>query len=148
MDTIKYNNNLIIIDYAHTPDAVLKIIESVKNIGSSIITIVGCGGCRDKDKRPIMGEIATNNSSYVIFTSDNPRLEEAQTILSDITQSLTKTNYEIIEDRQKAIEKGIQKLTKNDILLILGKGCEDYQIIGNKKYHFNDLEEVLKIIGR
>ncbi len=148
MDTINYQDNLIIIDYAHTPDALKKIINSVKDFGNNIITIIGCGGNRDKEKRPIMGKIAVKYSDYVIFTSDNPRLEDPSRILSDITSKLDTKNYEIEENRQKSIEKGIQRLEKNDILLILGKGCEDYQIIGTQKYHFNDKEEVLKIIGR
>ena len=146
MDTIKYNNNLIIIDYAHTPDAVFKIINSVKGLGNRIITIVGCGGNRDKLKRPIMGKVASQNSDYVIFTSDNPRLENPEEILKDIVNKLDNNNYEIVINREKAIKKGIQKLKNNDILLILGKGHEDYQIIGKDKIPFSDKETVLKNI--
>ncbi len=148
MDKIKYNNNLIIIDYAHTPDAVDKIIKSVSKLADRVITIVGCGGNRDKEKRPLMGKIATSLSNYVIFTSDNPRFEKSEDILNDIVNKLDTFNYKIEVDRKIAIKKGIQMLEKNDILLILGKGHEDYQIIGNKKYHFSDQEEVLKVIGR
>lgn len=146
MDAIKYKDNLIIIDYAHTPDAVSKIISSVKNLGNNIITIIGCGGNRDKSKRPIMGSIATNLSDKVIFTSDNPRYEDPQDIIKDIVQKLDKNNYEIEINREKAIKKGIQKLDKNDILLILGKGHENYQIINGIKNHFSDIETVLKNI--
>ena len=146
MDTIKYKDNLIIIDYAHTPDAVEKIIKSVKGIGHNIITIIGCGGNRDKLKRPIMGCIASKYSDYVIFTSDNPRYEKPIDIINDIIHIIDSNNYEIEENREKAIKKGIQKLDKNDILLILGKGHEDYQIIDGRKYHFNDMEVVLKYI--
>lgn len=146
MDTIKYNNNLIIIDYAHTPDAVEKIIKSVCNLGNNVITIIGCGGNRDKEKRPIMGSIAAKYSDYVIFTSDNPRNEDPLDILNDIVQNIDTINYEIEENREKAIKKGIQMLKKNDILLLLGKGHEDYQIINNHKYHFSDMEIVLKNI--
>lgn len=146
MDTIKYNDNLIIIDYAHTPDAVEKIIKSVKKLGNNIITIIGCGGNRDKTKRPLMGLIATTYSNYVIFTSDNPRYEKPLDILDDIVHKLDTNNYEIEENREKAIKKGIQKLKKNDILLLLGKGHEDYQIIDNHKYHFSDMEIVLRNI--
>ncbi|MBQ9318157.1 MAG: UDP-N-acetylmuramoyl-L-alanyl-D-glutamate--2,6-diaminopimelate ligase [Bacilli bacterium] len=146
MDAINYKDNLIIIDYAHTPDAVEKIINSVKNLGSHIITIIGCGGNRDKQKRPIMGRIATSLSDYVIFTSDNPRNENPNRIIQDIIQKLDTNNYEIEENREKAIKKGIQKLNKNDILLLLGKGHENYQIINGKKYHFSDIEVVLKNI--
>lgn len=146
MDAVKYKDNLIIIDYAHTPDAVEKIIKSVCNLGNRIITIIGCGGNRDKEKRPIMGRIATKYSDYVIFTSDNPRNEEPMNIIKDIVQKVDTNNYEIEENREKAIKKGIQKLDKNDILLLLGKGHEDYQIVKGNRYHFSDMEIVLKNI--
>ena len=149
MDIINYDTNKIIVDYAHTPDAVLKIISAVKELKpNKIITLIGCGGNRDKTKRPEMGQIATNLSDYVIFTSDNPRNENPNDILNDITSNLQTNNYEIIENRKKAIEKGIQILTNNDILLLLGKGHEDYQIIGNEKIHFDDKEIVLEVIRR
>ena len=149
MDIIKYNDNNIIIDYAHTPDAVEKIIKEVSKIDhNKIISIIGCGGNRDKTKRPIMGLIATKNSDYVIFTSDNPRFENPRKILKDITCKLDKKNYKIIAKRKKAIKRGIQMLSKNDILLLLGKGHEGYQIIKNKKYPFVDKEVVLKYIRR
>ena len=144
---LKYKKNHIFIDYAHTPDAVLKTIESVKYLNpKSIITIIGCGGNRDPYKRPIMGQIATSNSSYVIFTNDNPRKEDPKKIIKDITNNLDNSNYEIILNRAKAIKKGIQLLGENDILLVLGKGHEDYQIIGNKKYPFSDFKQVKKYL--
>lgn len=146
MDTIKYRDNLIIIDYAHTPDAVEKIIKSVTYLGNNVITLIGCGGNRDKTKRPIMGNIATKLSDYVIFTSDNPRDENPLDIINDIIQNVDTFNYEIEENREKAIKKGIQKLKKNDILLLLGKGHEDYQIINGHKDHFSDIEVVLRNI--
>ena len=149
MDIVKYNSNNIIIDYAHTPDAVLKIIKEVSKINhNKIITIIGCGGNRDKTKRPIMGEIATTYSDFVIFTSDNPRYEKPKKILKDITCKLDKKNYKIIVKRQKAIKNAIQMLSKNDILLLLGKGHEDYQIINGKIKKFSDKNFVLKYIRR
>lgn len=149
MDIVKYNDNNIIIDYAHTPDAVEKIIKEVSKIPhNNIITIIGCGGNRDKTKRPIMGEIATKYSNFVIFTSDNPRYEKQRNILKDITCKLDNKNYKIVKSRKKAIKNGIQMLTKNDILLLLGKGHENYQIIKDKKYPFSDKEIVLKYIRR
>ncbi len=149
MDIIKYNDNNIIIDYAHTPDAVEKIITSVSKLDHNrIITLVGCGGNRDKTKRSIMGDIATKYSDYVIFTSDNPRYENPKKILKDITCKLDKKNYKIIVNRKKAINKSIQMLSKNDILLLLGKGHEDYQIIKGKKRHFSDKEIVQKYTRR
>lgn len=145
MDKINYNDNIIIIDYAHTPDAVEKVLNTLKGIGN-IITIIGCGGNREKNKRKIMGRVASQNSSYVIFTSDNPRDEEEEDIIIDMIQEVDTFNYEIEINRQKAIIKGIQRLKKNDILVILGKGHEDYQEIKGVKYHFNDKEVVLNNI--
>ena len=149
METIKYNDNTIIIDYAHTPDAVSKIISTVKEFNKgNIITIIGCGGNRDKTKRPIMGTISTDLSNHVIFTSDNPRYENELDIINDIIKDLKNQNYEIEKERKEAIKKGIQMLKKNDILLILGKGHENYQIINGEKFHFDDKEEVIKLIRR
>ena len=149
MDIVKYNNNYIVIDYAHTPDAVKKIISNVSKLEhNKIITMVGCGGNRDKTKRSIMGNIATTYSDYVIFTSDNPRFENKRKILKDIVCKLDNNNYKIVVNRKKAIKKCIQMLTKNDILLLLGKGHEDYQIIKDKKIPFSDKEVVLKTIRR
>lgn len=147
MDMIKYKTNSIFIDYAHTPDAVYNAISSTLEYKSGkVITIVGCGGDRDKTKRPIMGEIATRLSDYVILTNDNPRCENEKDIMNDIVSGITKDNYEIIYSRHDAIKKGIELLTDKDILLILGKGHEDYQIIGKEKIHFSDKECALDII--
>ncbi len=147
MDIVNKDNNLIIIDYAHTPDAVNKIINSTKELKhNKVITIIGCGGDRDSSKRPIMSNIACSNSDYVIFTNDNPRCENPNNIISDMLHNLDKFNYEIILNREKAIIKGIQMLEKNDILLVLGKGHENYQIINGVKYHFDDKEIVMKNI--
>lgn len=137
----------VIIDYAHTPDAVENIIDSVREYCQGrIFTLVGCGGDRDKTKRPIMGDIATKKSDYVIFTSDNPRTEDPNEILKDIVNGLEKTNFEVIPDRKDAIKKAISLLEDKDILLVLGKGHEDYQIIGTDKFHLSDFEEVSKYI--
>ncbi len=144
MDKIIYNNNAIIIDYAHTPDAVEKALRAVKELNSNhIYTIIGCGGDRDKTKRPIMGKISVENSDLVIFTSDNPRCENPNKIIADIVQNLDKNNYEIEINRKKAIIRGIQLLKENDILMILGKGHENYQIINKEKIFFDDKKIVL-----
>lgn len=149
MDVITYDENKIIIDYAHTPDAVENIISAFKVFASgNIYVVIGCGGNRDKEKRPIMASIATELADYVIFTSDNPRYENPEDIINDMIKNLETDNYEIEINREKAIVKGIQKCIKNDILLILGKGHEDYQIIGNDKIHFDDKEIVLKYCRR
>ena len=149
MELIYSNDNNIFLDYAHTPDAVLNILKNVKIYKhNKIVTIIGCGGNRDKTKRPIMGKIATSNSDYVIFTNDNPRFENEKDIIKDITSNLTNNNYEIIFNREEAIKKGIELLTKNDILLILGKGHEKYQIIKNQKFAFDDKEIALKYLNK
>ena len=147
MDTIFYDTNRIIIDYAHTPDAVGNILKAVKELKPNhIYTIVGCGGNRDKTKRPEMAKMATNLSTLAIFTSDNPRLEDPNDILDDMINNLENTNYEVIVNRKNAIIKGIQMLENNDILLVLGKGHETYQIIGKEKLEFDDKQIVLEII--
>jgi UDP-N-acetylmuramoyl-L-alanyl-D-glutamate--2,6-diaminopimelate ligase len=149
MELVKYGTNSIFVDYAHKPDAVKKVLENtLKFKKGKIITIIGCGGNRDKNKRPIMGKIASENSDYVIFTNDNPRDEEPKKIINDILEGVKKQNYEIILDRKKAIKKGISLLKQNDILLVLGKGHEDYQIIKGKKYHLDDMEIIKKIIHK
>ncbi len=133
------------IDYAHTPDAVEKIIKTFNtNKNNRLITIIGCGGNRDKTKRPIIGNIATELSDYVIFTSDNPRNEEPMEIINNIISNIKKNNYQVIVDRREAISKTIEMMEPNDIILLLGKGHETYQEINGKKYHFDDKEEVLK----
>lgn len=147
MELIKDGTNSIFVDYAHTPDAVKNVLISAEEFKSGrIITIIGCGGNRDPLKRPIMGKIAIEHSDYVIFTSDNPRKEEPEDILNDITAKLTSDNFEVVVDRRNAIIKGIDLLENNDILMILGKGHEDYQETKTGKRHFSDQEEVLKYL--
>ncbi len=140
-ETIKVKGGYAIVDYAHKPDAVEKILNNYNEFKKNrIITIIGCGGDRDPKKRPIMGNIATSNSDIVIFTSDNPRTEDPKKILEDITKDNKSDNYIVIENRKDAIIKGLDMLEDNDILLVLGKGHEDYQIIGHVKHHFDDAE--------
>jgi UDP-N-acetylmuramoyl-L-alanyl-D-glutamate--2,6-diaminopimelate ligase len=146
MDTVHYNENTIIIDYAHTPDAVFNILNAIKEFSKGrIYSIIGCGGNRDKTKRPKMAFYALAMSDKVIITNDNPRFEDPSEIIKDMLHNNTKTNYEIIPDREAAIRRGIELLNKDDILVILGKGHEDYQIIDDKKLYHNDKECVLKI---
>ena len=149
LDKIDYQKNMIIIDYAHTPDAVENILLALEPLKKNkIYTIIGCGGNRDKEKRPIMGKIATELSDYVIITSDNPRDEDPNKIANDMIQNIDTDNYEIIINRKNAINRGIQMLEKSDILLILGKGHEKFQVIGNDKIEFDDKKIVLDIIRR
>ncbi len=148
MENISYNNNNIIIDYAHTPDGIANVLNTAKELHpNKIITIVGCGGGTgsDRTKRSEMGNLVLSLSNKTIFTNDNPRDEDPNQIINDLLKEKINNNYIIELDRKKAINKGINMLTNNDILLILGKGHENYQIIGNNKTHFNDKETVLEI---
>lgn len=148
-ETYKVKDGFAVIDYAHTPDAVLKVVTAYKELSKGkVITLVGCGGDRDPIKRPIMGEIASNYSDYVIFTNDNPRTENPEKIMKDILKGVKKTNYEVCLDRRQAIVKALDMIEKNDIVLLLGKGHEDYQIIGHDKIHLDDCEEVKKYIEK
>lgn len=146
-EQIKVKDGEAVVDYAHTPDAVEKIVKAFsENKKGRIITIVGCGGDRDPKKRPIMGRIAAENSDHVIFTSDNPRTEDPELIMKDILVGVNTDNYEVELDRRKAIVKALDMINKNDVVLILGKGHEDYQILGHEKVHLDDAEEVRKYI--
>lgn len=148
MELIVYKTNGIFVDYAHTPDAVENVLNSALEFKKGrIITIIGCGGDRDKSKRPIMGKTACTKSDLTIITSDNPRTEDPQAIINDILTGVSGQNYVVVADRKEAIAYGMNELKDNDILLILGKGHEDYQILGTKKVHFSDQEEVEKYIA-
>ena len=145
MQKIDYKTNSIFIDYAHTPDAVINVLKNAEEYKKGkIITIIGCGGDRDRTKRPIMGSAAEKYSDFVIFTNDNPRCEDEKQIMNDIISGVKLENHKVIFDRKEAIKEGINMLKENDILMILGKGHEDYQVIGKEKIHFSDEEEVLK----
>ena len=149
-DVIIENQVIGIIDYAHTPDALLNVLETIneiKNKDNSIITVVGCGGGRDKLKRLKMGKIASKLSSTVIFTSDNPRDEEPESIINDMicgVEKEDKSKVISIVDRNEAIIKASNIANPNDVLLVAGKGHEDYQIIKSKKIKFNDKEILIK----
>ena len=141
----------VIVDYAHTPDALVNVIVAARNIrnGNRIITIFGCGGDRDRTKRPIMAKAAENLSDVVILTSDNPRTENPEQIFADVKAGFTKNDDYFFEpDREKAIKLAINMAEKNDIILITGKGHETYHIIGTKKWHFDDKEIARREIVR
>ncbi len=147
LERVKIGNKNFIIDYAHTPSGVEEVLNNVALFTSSkILTIIGCGGNRDTEKRPIIGEIVTRLSDYVILTNDNPRYEDELEIIDDIVSGITNTNYEIILDRKEAIKKAAIEYGNTHIILILGKGNENYQIINNKHYEFNDKNIVNKIM--
>ncbi len=139
-----------IIDYAHTPDAVekvLKTINQIKKKNSSIITIIGCGGDRDKEKRPLIGKIAVNLSNYTIFTSDNPRNENPADIILDMHKKIDSKVDKIntIIDRKEAINHAYSLTKNDDIIVILGKGHESYQEINLQKFYFNDLDVIKEV---
>ena len=153
-DVININKIIGIIDYAHSPDALLNVLETISDIKSnanSIITVVGCGGGRDKEKRFKIGRIASKYSNKVIFTSDNPRDEDPELIIGDMilgVEEEDKNKVINIVDRKEAIKKASEIVNPNDILLVAGKGHENYQIIKSKKIKFNDkdiLKETLKM---
>lgn len=131
----------VVVDYAHTGDALENILKSIQEMKKNrVITIFGCGGDRDKTKRPVMAEIAERYSDIVIATSDNPRTEDPTEILKDVERGFKNNKYLLEIDRAKAIFKGIELAQTDDIVLIAGKGHETYQIIGREKIHFDDRE--------
>ncbi len=137
----------VVVDYAHTNDALEKLLISVRSLKPDrIITVFGCGGNRDKTKRPLMGKVSEDYSDWVIVTSDNPRKENPEAIIRDITAGMKTNRYQVIVNREEAIKKAIYMAGKDDVVVIAGKGHEDYQIIGNKKYHFDDKEVARKYI--
>ncbi|ASN05853.1 UDP-N-acetylmuramoyl-L-alanyl-D-glutamate--2,6-diaminopimelate ligase [Virgibacillus necropolis] len=130
-----------IVDYAHTPDSLENVLQVIKDFAkNNIIVVVGCGGDRDKSKRPQMAAIALNYADKVIFTSDNPRTEDPQAILEDMVHGQKENHYEIIEDRKRAIYHAINLAGDHDVVLIAGKGHETYQVIGHTKFNFDDRE--------
>ena len=152
-----------IVDYAHTPDAVDNVIQTIREIlnpspalptreggrNPKLITVIGCGGNRDKGKRPMMAQIAKKGSEQLILTSDNPRDEEPADILNDMKAGLTEEELRstlVIEDRAAAIQTACTLAQKGDVILVAGKGHEDYQIIKGVKHHFDDHEQVRKYL--
>jgi UDP-N-acetylmuramoyl-L-alanyl-D-glutamate--2,6-diaminopimelate ligase len=146
-----------IVDYAHTPDALVNVLGTIKKLKQGheqVITVVGCGGDRDRTKRPIMGEVACEHSDKVIFTSDNPRSEDPQQILNEMETGLSsaaKRKYVSIVDRKQAIKTAVNMAGAEDIVLIAGKGHEKYQEIKGVKHHFDDkevLKEMFELLGK
>ncbi|MGZ5253143.1 MAG: UDP-N-acetylmuramoyl-L-alanyl-D-glutamate--2,6-diaminopimelate ligase [Flavitalea sp.] len=147
------NDRLIaIVDYAHSPDALINVLSTIKNLRKGyeqIITVVGCGGDRDKTKRPLMGEAACEYSDRVIFTSDNPRSEDPNQILKDMEEGLgssARRKFISIADRREAIKTAISLAQKEDIILVAGKGHEKYQEIKGVKYDFDDKQVLNELI--
>lgn len=149
-ELVKNTHNLgfeIILDYAHTPDALENILKTVREFTKGkLISVFGCGGDRDKTKRAIMGEIGTRLSDISIITSDNPRTEDPMQIINDVVKGIGKDKFEIIVDRTSAIKRAIEIASKDDVIVIAGKGHEDYQVLKDKTIHFDEREIVLDII--
>lgn len=151
MERIPLRNGAVgIVDYAHTPDALEKALTACKDVLTQsdqfgkLISVFGCGGDRDRTKRPIMGNISSNIADYSIVTDDNPRTEDPSIIAEEIIMGIKKDNFELIHGRREAINKAFNISNKNDLILIAGKGHEKYQIIGTTKHHFDDVEEISK----
>ena len=139
----------IMIDYAHSPESLENILQAVKSYTRGrVISVFGCGGDRDKTKRPLMGAISGKIAAYTIITSDNPRTEDPETIVKEIEEGIKKTSnrYECIVDRTEAIRKAIKMANKNDIVVLAGKGHETYQEINHEKHHYDEREIISQII--
>ncbi|RYE21223.1 MAG: UDP-N-acetylmuramoyl-L-alanyl-D-glutamate--2,6-diaminopimelate ligase, partial [Sphingobacteriales bacterium] len=147
--TVAPNKVIGIVDYAHTPDAVQNVLSTIHNIrkgNEKVITVIGCGGDRDKSKRPVMARVACEWSDKVILTSDNPRTEDPAQILNDMKEGVDpafKRHVLSIADRREAIKTACTLAQPGDIILLAGKGHEKYQEINGVKNHFDDMEELL-----
>jgi UDP-N-acetylmuramoyl-L-alanyl-D-glutamate--2,6-diaminopimelate ligase len=140
---------LVIVDYAHTEDALRNAIAAARDLGPArIITVFGCGGDRDRQKRPLMGQAAGELSDYVVLTSDNPRSEDPIAIMNDALVGLRRTDtpHTVEPDRAKAIRKALSEAGSNDVVLIAGKGHESYQVLKDQKIHFDDREVARSIL--
>ena len=152
----------VVVDYAHTPDALERVLDALRPLTpGALITVFGCGGDRDRTKRPIMGEAAARRSDVVVLTSDNPRTEEPARILADVeagihaagmpplaTPAPGARGYVVEADRRRAIELAVGLARPGDVVLVAGKGHEDYQIVGTVKHHLDDREEVRAALAR
>ncbi len=138
----------VYIDYAHTPDAIVRLCEAAREMSDGrLLILFGCGGDRDKGKRPMMGEAATKAADFAVVTSDNPRREDPMAIIEDIRPGLEGDHYEIIADRSEAIAAILRKAESGDIVLLAGKGAEDYQEIGAERTPFSDEQEARRVLG-
>ena len=130
------------VDYAHTPDALVRALETLRPLTrGKLVVVFGCGGDRDAGKRPQMGEAASRLADVAVLTSDNPRTENPEKILADVATGMA-PGYHLIADRRQAIYDAVGLCADGDTLLVAGKGHEDYQILGTEKVHFDDREEL------
>jgi UDP-N-acetylmuramoyl-L-alanyl-D-glutamate--2,6-diaminopimelate ligase len=149
MEMIVGSGRQAVVDYAHTPDALEHLLMDARGICSGrLICVFGCGGDRDRGKRPEMGAIAGRMADLTIVTSDNPRTEDPRTIIEEIVEGLPEdSNHEVTPDRMEAIQRAVECSRPGDLIVIAGKGHEDYQIVGTKRLHFDDREAVRKAFG-
>jgi UDP-N-acetylmuramoyl-L-alanyl-D-glutamate--2,6-diaminopimelate ligase len=149
VEVISGRGRSAVVDYAHTPDALNRLLMDMRDLTSGrVIVVFGCGGDRDRGKRPEMGRIAAELSDLVFITSDNPRTEDPSKIIDDILAGLPEgSKYEVEPDRERAIEKSIEASREGDLIVVAGKGHEDYQILGTRKIHLDDREIVRKLLG-
>ncbi len=139
----------IYIDYAHTPDAIERLCESAREVAKGrVLILCGCGGDRDKGKRPMMGRAATASADFAVITSDNPRSEDPLAIIEDIKPGLVGENYEICPDRSEAIENILKMAAPHDVVLLAGKGAENYQEVAGVRHHFSDTDEALRVLKK
>jgi UDP-N-acetylmuramoyl-L-alanyl-D-glutamate--2,6-diaminopimelate ligase len=139
----------VVVDYAHTPDGIDNVLKLAKNLNPKrLITVFGCGGDRDKEKRPIMGKIASQYSDMIVLTADNPRNENPEQIIDQILKGMDKAPYHRIIDRGEAIEFAIHQAKPGDIVMLIGKGHETTQTLKDRTVHFNDVEEAEKILEK
>lgn len=137
----------VVVDYAHTPDGLENILKCAREFTKGkLISVFGCGGDRDSTKRPIMGKIGTELSDFAVVTSDNPRGEEPMAIIKDILTGIEKSDYIVIENRKEAIKKAMEMAETGDVVVIAGKGHEDYQVLKDRTIHFDEREIVAEII--
>jgi UDP-N-acetylmuramoyl-L-alanyl-D-glutamate--2,6-diaminopimelate ligase len=141
----------VVVDYAHTDDALLNTLKTARDLTTGrVITVFGCGGDRDRTKRRPMGEIAGEYSNLVIITSDNPRNEDPLKIIEEIEVGVKEkgVDYKIISDRREAIYRAVAAAQTNDVVIIAGKGHENYQLVGGNKFHFDDREVAAEALER
>ncbi len=144
----------VVIDYAHTDDALRNVLQAAQAFTSGrIITVFGCGGDRDRGKRKAMGHVATEESGFAIITSDNPRTEDPQSIVDDILEGVPSSmkqgeDYEVVLDRREAIRLAVQRAQPDDLVMIAGKGHEDYQVLKTGAIHFDDREVATEAMRR
>ena len=141
------NGSKVIVDYAHTPDAYQKVLSTIKNlssINSRLLLVFGAGGERDKTKRSKMAKIAEMYSDYCFITPDNPRNENPKQISKDIIKGFKRRNYLLFNCREEGLKSALNEAKKNDIVVVLGKGREEYQEIANEKVFYSDIDIIIK----